>query len=515
MGRAGKVASSRSKEGVMRNAVAMTEHTASDFQAHLLRHDGQEDLCFGVWRPSTGLGRRTALIEQAILPTHGERRLHGNVSFEPHFLIRAAEVAGKAGGGLVFAHSHPSGCGWQGLNEIDWTAEARIANVAREVTGLPLVGLTLAGDGAWSGRTWEGVARAVRPEHSECVRVVGDSFSVTFNPRLLPVPMVSRTQVRTVSSWGESTQATIARLRVAVAGAGSVGMAVVDALARTGIQHIGVLDFDSVEEVNLDRLRGAGPLDASLVRSKAHVANRLLKEGSTAEDPRHEVHELSVCEPEGLSRLLDFDIIFSCVDRPWPRHVLNTIAYADLIPVIEGGIKVFQNPDGSLRNAYWRSTVVRPGRPCLACLLQYDPGDVEVERDGSLDDPSYIAGLPSNSPLVRRENVAALSTSATGALLLQFLSYVARPSGFGDPGPLMFDARNHVGERNTSVCLAGCPFQASVGRGDLRLNPAMRHQVAEDARDARSSAPRAVQLGRGIDDLLSSLRQGLAQVLKR
>lgn len=62
-------------------------------------------------------------------------------------------------------------------------------------------------------------------------------------------------------------------------------------------------------------------------------------------------------------------------------------------------MSAFRNVDGTLRNAYWSSTVVRPGRPCLVCLGQYDPALVQVERDGSLDDPTYIANLPEESPL--------------------------------------------------------------------------------------------------------------------
>ena len=492
----------------------MTGSTEAEFANHLLRDDGQEDLCLGTWRPSTGRRRRTAILHRAILPGRGDRAVHGNASFEPAYTLRAAQEAAAAGVGLAFMHSHPRGSGWQSLNETDRIAESRVANVARELTGLPLVGLTLSGDRCWSARVWEGAGREVTPVSCETVRTLGATFGATFDDSILPVPQPSEMQDRTVHTWGEEIQAKIARLRVAVAGVGSVGMAIADVLARTGLECVGVFDFDTVESVNLDRLRGASRMDAFLRRSKADVARRLLAEGSTAATRRHEVHELSICEPEGLKRLLDFDLIFSCVDRPWPRHVLNLIAFTDLIPVVEGGMTAFQNVDGSLRNAYWSSTVVRPGRPCLPCLGQYDPALVQVERDGSLDDPSYIANLPSDSPIRRRENVAAISTSVAAALLEQFVAYVAHPSGFGDPGPLRFSLRDHSVKRLDTACRAGCPYPLSVGDGDTRLDPTGLHAAAEQARRARATVPIHIDVLRLLDAGHRALGERLARFRK-
>jgi hypothetical protein len=488
----------------MRLSVAMAGSVGNELVNHLLREDGQEDLCFATWRPSTGRDRMTALVGEPLLPRSGDREVHGNVSFLPQYALRVAQEAGQQGAGLAFMHSHPGGSEWQSLNDIDAQAEARIANLARELTGLPLVGLTVSGDRAWSARVWSGAGRNVSPGHCESVRVVGDAFSITFNDALIPVPQVTGTQVRTAHSWGDETQGRLSRLKIAVAGAGSVGLAVAECLARSGARHLGIFDFDTIEDVNLDRLRGATRLDATLRRSKIHVARRVLDQASTAATTRHEFYELSICEPEGLRHLLDFDVVFSCVDRPWPRHVLNIVAFADLIPVIEGGIRVLRRPDGSLRNAYWRSAVVRPNRPCLVCSTQYDPAAVQLERDGSLDDPTYIANLPKGSTLKTRENVSVFSLAASSSLLLQFVSYLARPSGLGDPGPLRFDAREHVGQHDrVQECIAGCPYPAMIGDGDRRPNATARHLAAEHARRDRAAIPLAVRGGRLLDDLLN------------
>jgi hypothetical protein len=271
------------------------------------------------------------------------------------------------------------------------------------------------------------------------------------------------------------------------------------------------MDFDRVEILNLDRLHAASRLDAVLRRPKIDIARRILRQASTAARPQHELFEVSVCEPAGLDVLLDFDVIFSCVDRPWPRHVLNTVAYADLIPIIDGGLRLDALPGGGLRNAVWRSQVATAGRPCLACTGQYDPAHVQLERDGSLDDPTYIAGLPAGSSLRANQNVSALSVAAASAMLNQFLSLVVAPSGLGDPGPLRHElARHRIEAADVHSCVDGCPYQASVGDGDARVDPSARHSVAAELRGADSRASRmlrsaVVHLENGIETCAEAL----------
>ena len=85
----------------------------------------QEDLCFALWRPSTGKSKYTGIIYKIILPEKEDRELCGNVEFSPRFLSKAINIAIKEEAGLAFMHSHPSE-GWQGMSTPDVIAEREV-----------------------------------------------------------------------------------------------------------------------------------------------------------------------------------------------------------------------------------------------------------------------------------------------------------------------------------------------------------------------------------------------------
>ena len=503
---------------IRRTSVAMTADIHDALDRHLLRADGQEDICLATYRPCTGATRRTALVRQVVLPEPGERAVHGNASLTGGYVLRAAALAQADGCGLVLAHSHPYGHGWQGMSGPDRDAEAAYANLAREITGLPLVGMTLAGDRTWSARHWDrSTGRDVEATYAENVRVLGDQLVVSWNDALIPPPRAQRSHVRAVASWGERTHLDLTRRAVLVVGAGSVGLDIAVRLAATGVTRIGLMDFDTVEERNLDRLIGATRVDAWLCRSKVDVVGRLVVLNATAAGLQLQISDLSVCEPAGLAAALDFDVIFSCVDRPWARAVLNSVAYAHLIPVVDGGIGIDAFADGNgMRGATWRSHVVRPGRPCMACNGQLDLAAVTADRAGDLDDPRYIASLDGNGR-DWGENVAALSVSAAAGLLAQYVSLTVAPGGLGEPGPLRYVLSTHTLEHVPAQTRPTCPVEARIADGDTALTLAGTHHAAEQRRAARRDAGRKwdVRLGRVADDLLHRVRARLVTVAKR
>ncbi|MFJ9604702.1 ThiF family adenylyltransferase [Streptomyces althioticus] len=493
-----------------RFSVAMTSEVAQHLTGHLRRADGQEDCAFVLWRPSTGASRTTALLTEVVLPREDERIVHGTVDFTSAYFLRAAALAAEHGCGLGFIHAHPKGRKWQRLNAVDHEAEASFAAQTQVITGRPLVGLTFAGaDAGFGARIWQQpAARRYAPTEAESVRVAGDRLTVTFNNRLLPAPPATNRQLRTISAWGQTAQDDLARLHVGVVGCGSVGMLVVEALARTGIQRLSLFDFDTVEELNLDRLLHANVRDVRLHRAKAHLAARSARRAATATNFRAAPYELSVVEPAGFAAAADCDVIFSCVDRPWPRAVLNLLAYAHLIPVVDGGLAVDAR-GGRLRGAEWRAHIAAPGRACMECLGQYDPAHVQAERDGSLDDSAYITGLPADHPLRRKENVFVFSASAAAAQLNQFVTMTTAPGGVADTGAHLYHLTTATLDRRENGCETGCPYDGTLRAlgDDTPVTVTGRHLAAEQARAARAQAVRNWPLlaRHTIDDLLHRL----------
>lgn len=455
----------------MTTSVALTGTLHRQLSDALIRSDGQEDIRLITYDPSAGRQRRSGLLRAIVEPVNGDREIHGNATINSAYVLRAAATAAREGLGVAMAHSHPLGRGWQPMSGPDIDAEASYANLVRELTGLPLIGLTIAGhDRAWSARHWDqGNADTVMATHSINVRVIDESFIVTFNDRLRPIPPSNGSLRRTVSAWGQELQNNLVRRRILVVGLGSVGLDVATRLAASGFTDLGFMDFDRVEGVNLDRLIGATRSDAKQGRLKVEVAERLARAQATADHISIESLPLSICNPDGLAAALDYDLIFSCVDRPWPRAVLNAVAYTDYIPVIDGGVGIDAFDDGGMRNAIWRSHVIGPGRPCMTCIGQLDPAEVPLDIEGLLDDPAYITQTGVR-PVGGSANVAMLSASVSGALLTQFVSFNVAPGGIGDPGPTRYILSTHTLEHLKCERSRHCVTEGAAGAGDARLD---------------------------------------------
>ena len=326
-------------------------------------------------------------------------------------------------------HNHFSR-GWQDMSVPDVSAERDRISPAARATGLPLVGLTLGSDESWSARFWTWDGDTFNRTWCQKVRVVGRRFRVTFKDRKVTrrYPFLRRT----VDTWGSKCQRDISGLRFGIVGVGSVGCVIAEALARVGVEKLTVIDPDRIEDHNLDRLLYATQKDVG--RLKVDLVSHHAKQSATA--AHFEIFPCSspIQNDRALAAALDCDILFSAVDRPLPKDLLNHIAFAHCIPVVSGGVFIDNKPDGTLGQAAWGVTTVGPMFRCLRCDGQYTSSDVVLEIDGSLDNPAYIRHMTELGQAPRNQNVFPFSVNLATSMVIEMIRLVIADTWWPDRG---------------------------------------------------------------------------------
>jgi molybdopterin-synthase adenylyltransferase len=182
--------------------------------------------------------------------------------------------------------------------------------------------------------------------------------------------------------WGAAGQKILSELTIGIAGLGGLGGIVAEYLARLGVDALVLVDYDRLEDANFNRSQGATRSDAARRLPKIEIYKRVASEAATAHEFQISAHRESVAESVGLNALLDCDIVVSAADDAFARQVLNHMAYAHLIPVIDGGTTLVPNASSMLLVA-GKSQVATagPGHGCLECQGVYTQEEATVARE--------------------------------------------------------------------------------------------------------------------------------------
>ena len=198
----------------------------------------------------------------------------------------------------------------------------------------------------------------------------------------------------------------LAETRVAIAGLGGGGSHIAQQLAHLGVGHIRLIDPDTIEPSNLNRLVGATQKDVDKRAPKVEIALRTI----LSIRPWADVAIAQKKWQEADHLIKDAHIVFGCLDGYLQRHYLEIAARRYLIPYIDIGMDVTMVADKVYAVA-GQMIMTRPGGPCMRCLGFITDGRLNEEENRYGD-----AGL---NPQVVWTN-GTLASLAVGAFVKLF-----------------------------------------------------------------------------------------------
>jgi adenylyltransferase/sulfurtransferase len=168
--------------------------------------------------------------------------------------------------------------------------------------------------------------------------------STTLPPLVQPAAELTREEVARYSrhliipDLGVDGQKRLKNARVLVIGAGGLGSPALLYLAAAGVGTIGIVEFDVVDESNLQRQIIHGQSDIG--RSKAESARDSIREINPLVDVR--LHELRL-EPTNAMELFEqYDLILDGTDNFATRYLVNDAAVLAGKPYVWGSIYRFE-----------------------------------------------------------------------------------------------------------------------------------------------------------------------------
>ena len=262
-------------------------------------------------------------------------------------------------------------------------------------------------------------------------------------------------------------------LSVAVVGTGGLGSPIAEQLARMGVAEITLIDYDFLDtDSNVRRMFGARVKDLrnGNPATKVDVLQRHIKDIGLKVQIR--AIKGDVRKERIFRHLLDTDVVLSATDTHGSRAIVNELASAYLLPVIDVGVRVGMKTHARLSGLVAEVRVLTPTTPCLWCRGTINADVIRIEnlpaherehlkREGYIAN-SFGDSIPSVVALTALGG--SLATSAVLALL----------SEEGDVIPIGYWIDGFLGDSHTSGPTqpkSNCRCRKQLGLGDYADPP--------------------------------------------
>lgn len=430
----------------------------------------------------SGRGRRGVrlLAKDVILPPPGAWEIQDVAQLRPtaQWISAGISCAIEANAGLLFIHSHPDSRFSADFSPSDRSAFISLARTIAPMLPGPFAAVVAHRDG-WAGVVWNGGALTpIEPVYS-----VGRTLR--FLSKVAPAEDTVL-DLRQRDALG-IIEDRLRQLTVGVVGSGGLGSPIAEQLLRMGVGEIVLIDHDLLDTPsNVRRVFGSkmSDLRRRVPPAKVRVVGRHLNSiglDVSVRPVRGDVRTEAV-----FRELLDTDVVLSGTDTHSSRAVVNDLASAYLLPVIDVGVRVGSKANKRLSGLLADVRILTPTTPCLWCRRAIS-GDViraenlpQAERDKLQREGYVIQGVGDPAP-----SVVALTVLGSGLATCALIGLLAEE---GEVAPHGYWVDGLLGDSHETRPLAprhDCWCRTRLGRGDSAPPPFIRPAPRKRAKRKR------------------------------
>jgi len=383
-----------------------------------------------------------------------------------HFIdvLKKAEVKNLA---IVLIHNHPDGT--NKFSTIDNDGEYHLFKLAYNRNGGidSHASLILLPDGNIVGRVWK---HDLSTEPISMIRIIGAKIKLNYpnqTEEYESPEIFNRQQL----AFGRSLVQDLSNLKISIVGVGATGSATALLLTRLGVGELCIIDKDTIEESNLNRLHGATISDVG--KYKVDVLHKYINNiglGTKVNVVKEWVSNLKCIE-----QLKTSDIIFGCTDDHAGRILLNRFAYFYLTPIFDMGLVISVKKNSfELENLQGRISYLFPGSDCLVTKENINM-DIAYSENLRRNEPENFKKLKEEAYVIGEGNPSpAVVTFTTQIATMAVNEFLNRVQGFNSqaltsPHKLFFFHRSieifpeNVSENECRICGKSNYW----GRGDM------------------------------------------------
>jgi molybdopterin/thiamine biosynthesis adenylyltransferase len=455
----------------MNYTLTIQEQHYTELKKHLIQEDGKERVAFLICGRSLVNGIEERLLTKDVYIVSEADLLsseRNQVSWNNNHFIKILGKAETKNYALVLVHNHPQG--FDHFSTVDDGGEYHLFKLAFNRNGGSGShgSIIMMPDGSLIGRVWK---PDLSNEPISKIRIIGKSFKLNYPGRTSSFKSPEAFN-RQQLAFGSSLVQDLSKLKITIVGSGATGSATALLLTRLGVGELCLIDNDTVEESNLNRLHGATIKDVG--KYKVDVLREFIK--AIGLGTKISVEKRWVSDKKCIDHLKTSDLIFGCTDDHAGRILLNRFAYFYLTPVIDMGLVISMKEDShELQNLQGRISYLFPGGDCLVTKgnINMDIAYAEnlkrnePENYKKLKEEAYVIGEGNPAPAVVTFTTQ-IATMAVNELLNRMQGYNIQ--ALTAPHKIFFFHRGmeiHPENISNNECRI-CGMNNYWGRGDMQ-----------------------------------------------